>query len=399
MKKPYGNFARIGTFRTAFLLSALGSSAAMAQQAAPAAAPAPAPMTTPAMAGPLTANPNPMGFDLDDLGKIYVGGALTGMAYYQTNPTKATLGDVASYLDLTNAQITLQKTDGVLQFYVQAGEYSFPTVGTPYLKSSVATTASFGIVPVAYLKLQGQGDWAAWSVQAGKLPTLTGDEYNFTFENMNVERGLLWNIEPAISRGVQVNYSSGPLTASISFNDGYYTDLYNTMSGLVSYAFSPSDTLAFAASGDLGNAHFSPLASGQIYDLIWTHTMGNWVFSPYLQYSTTPTVGKTLHGTTEMGEALLVSYSIDDSWKLSGRVEYENSTGRSFATAPNIIGFGAGSNAFEFTVTPSYQYKLMFIRPEFSYISAGNVTAGSAFGKAGKTTNQFRVLLETGVVF
>jgi len=376
------------------------ATAAMAQQAAaPAAAPASAAMTTPAMAGPLTANPNPFGFDLDDLGKIYVGGALTGMAYYQTNPTKATLGDAESYLDLTNAQITLQKTDGVLQFYVQAGEYSFPTVGSPYAKSSATTTASFGIVPVAYLKLQGQGDWAAWSVQAGKLPTLTGDEYNFTFENMNVERGLLWNIEPAVSRGVQLNYSSGPLTASISFNDGYYTDLYNTMSGLLSYVFSPSDTLAFAASADVGGYHIAPLASGQIYDLIWTHTAGNWVFSPYLQYSTTPALGKTVHGTTEMGEALLVSYSIDDSWKLSARAEYENSTGRSFATTPNIIGFGPGSNAFEFTITPSYQYKVMFIRPELSYISAGNTTAGSAFGKTGKTTDQFRVLLETGVVF
>jgi hypothetical protein len=127
--------------------------------------------------------------------------------------------------------------------------------------------------------------------------------------------------------------------------------------------------------------------------------MGNWVFSPYLQYSTTPTVGKTLHGTTEMGEALLVSYSIDDSWKLSARIEYENSTGHSFATAPNIIGFGPGSNAFEFTVTPSYQYKVMFIRPELSYISASSVAAGSGFGTTGKGTDQFRVLLETGVVF
>jgi len=30
---------------------------------------------------------------------------------------------------------------------------------------------------------------------AAKLPTLIGAEYTFTFENMNIERGLLWNQE------------------------------------------------------------------------------------------------------------------------------------------------------------------------------------------------------------
>ena len=76
-------------------------------------------------------------------------------------------------------------------------------------------------MPVAYIKLQGQGGLADFSFQAGKLATLTGDRFDFTFENMNIERGLLWNIEPAISRGFQLNYSDGSLSASVSINDGY----------------------------------------------------------------------------------------------------------------------------------------------------------------------------------
>ena len=218
-----------------------GATAALAQDATAAApaAPASAAMTTPAMAGPLSANPNPFSVDLGDpLGKIYIGGAVTGMAYYQSSPTKASPGDAASYMDLTNAQVTLQKTDGWLQFYVQAGDYSFPTLGSAYIKSSLATPASFGVVPVAYVKLQGDGDFADWSIEGGKLPTLTGNEYNFTFEDMNIERGLLWNIEPAISRGVQVNYANGPVTLSLSWNDGYYSNVLNTLSGLASYVFS-----------------------------------------------------------------------------------------------------------------------------------------------------------------
>jgi hypothetical protein len=391
----------------ALLLTAFGATEAMAQDistpaAAPAApaAPASAAMTTPAMAGPLSANPNPFSVDLGDpLGKVYIGGAVSGMAYYQTNPTKGAPGDVSSYMDLTNAQVTLQKTDGWLQYYVQAGEYSFPTVGVPYTKSSLATPASFGIVPVAYVKLQGDGDFADWSIQGGKLFTLTGDEYNFTFENMNIERGLLWNIEPAVSRGVQVNYSSGPLNMSLSWNDGYYSNVMNTLSGLVSYVFSPSDTLAFAGSGDVAGPHFSLLDSGSLYNLIWTHTSGNWVISPYFQYSTTPANGKIVHGTTELGEAILASYSVDDNWKLAARAEYENSTGHNIATAPNIIGYGPGSNAWSLTFTPTYQLKLWFARMDVSYVQAGDTTAGDVFGKKLNATDQTRVMLETGIAF
>ncbi len=288
---------------------------------------------------------------------------------------------------------------GWLQFYVQAGNYSFPTVGTPYTKSSANTPATFGVVPVAYLKLQGQGDMGDWSIQAGKLFTLIGDEYNFTFENSNIERGLLWNIEPAISRGVQVNYSNGPLSASLAWTDGYYTNRLNTLSGLLAYTFSPSDTVAFSGSGSVANPYFSPLASGSIYNLIWTHTMGNFTVSPYFQYSMTPNVGTVLHSTQESGEAIIGTYAFDDTFKLSARFEYENSTGIKYLTSPNVIGFGPGSNAWSITVTPTVQWSLFFIRPEFSYVSAGNAAPGSTFGTNLSQTNQVRGMIETGVVF
>ncbi|HWY63468.1 MAG TPA: outer membrane beta-barrel protein [Rhizomicrobium sp.] len=394
-KLALGSISLIGLF-------AIAPAAYAQDTSAPApAAPASAAMTTPAMAGPLSANPNPFSVDLGDnlLGKVYIGGAVSGIAYYQSNPTKGAPGDVTSYMDLANAQVTLQKTDGWFQYYVQAGEYSFPTIGTPYFKSSLATPSSFGIVPVAYIKLQGDGAMADWSIEGGKLPTLTGDEYNFTFENMTIERGLLWNIEPAISRGVQVNYADGPLTVSLSWNDGYYSNVLNTLSGLVSYVFSPSDTLAFSASGDVAGQHFSLLDSGSLYDLIWTHTSGNWVISPYFQYSTTPSTGKIIRGTTETGAALLVSYSVDDNWKLGSRFEYETSTGHNFANAPNIIGYGAGSNAWDLTLTPTYQLKQWFARMDLSYIQTGSATPGDVFGKKLTATDQERVMLETGFVF
>ncbi len=71
-----------------------------------------------------------------------------------------------------------------------------------------------------------------FNVEIGALPTLIGDEYTFTFENMNIERGLLWNQEPAVSRGIQLNDTYKKLTLSFSWNDGFYSNRYTSLVGL-----------------------------------------------------------------------------------------------------------------------------------------------------------------------
>jgi hypothetical protein len=282
-------------------------------------------------------------------------------------------------------------------------------LGVPYAKASVATPANFGYAPEAYIKLAGEGDWSAWSIEAGKLPTLIGDEYTFTFENMNINRGLLWNIEPAVSRGVQVNYAQGPLTISLSWNDGTYTDKWDTMSGLISYGFNGgADTLAFAASGDLGSADpFHLLDSGSVYNLIYTHTSGPWTISPYIQYNDTPSVpGVFAKGSSVWGGAILASYAFNDNWKLAMRGEYESESGtkNAFAT-PDIIGYGAGSGAWSLTLTPTYQWKVLFARADLSVVGIQDGSTfppggpGFEFGKNGTSDTQFRGALEFGILF
>ncbi|MBV8590836.1 MAG: outer membrane beta-barrel protein [Acetobacteraceae bacterium] len=374
---------------------------ALAQDAAApaaAAAPAPAPVPMPAMAGPLTNNPAPFSLDAvpgisDILGKVYVSGALSGMVMGQTNALNIP-GDRDGYMDLTNGTVTLQKTDGWFQWYVQAGAYAYPTLGAPYTPSSTNTAASFGSVPQGWAKVVLSD---SLNVIAGELPTLIGDEFAFTYENMNVERGLLWAQEPLVSRGVQVNYANGPFSLSVSWNDGYYSNRYNEISGLVSYAFNGgADTLAVAAEGQLGHTAYGNAGStlfqnnSSIYNLIWTHTSGNWTISPYFQY----TNSDLLHTDSTSG-ALLVSYAFNDFWKLAGRVEYVDTTGKT-----NIL-YGAGSNAFSFTITPTWQYKRFFIRPELSYVAAGSTNSKLApiFGPSGTATDQFRGLVETGILF
>ena len=187
--------------------------------AAPAPA-APAALPTPAITGPLSGLP-PAIFDAGPVGKIAVNGILTGTGMWQGNHVS---GDDPTQAALSNGQIFIQKTDGVFQFYLQAGAYTLPSLATPFLATDKTLTNFYGPVPQAFVKLQAGKNT---SFLIGALPTLIGAEYTFTFENMNIERGLLWNQENAVNRGIQVNQTMGKVTASLSWNDGFYSNRYS----------------------------------------------------------------------------------------------------------------------------------------------------------------------------
>lgn len=352
------------------------------------------PLSTPAMTPPLSANHNPMSFDV--LGsKIFVTGQVTGLGLWQDNSIP---GDKSSRVDFSNAQIELQKADGELQFYVQAGGYSLPSLGAPYVKASDLPDLTYKWVPVYFVKFQPT---ANFNIMVGQLPTLIGAEYTFTFQNMNVARGLLWNQEPAISRGVQANITQGPWAVSLSFNDGYYSNRFSTGSALVTYTVGKQDTVAFAAQANFGKtsktSFATPLAqnNGEIYNLIWTHTQGNWQVVPYLQYSHTPSqteLGLPDSGST-FGGAVLAKYNFTPAFSLAGRAEYISSSG-----GQSLL-YGPKSNAWSLTLTPTYQFKTFFVRGEVSYTGLDKAAPGSGFGSDGSKDSQTRLMIETGALF
>lgn len=361
-------------------------------------------LSTPAMSAPLAANPSPLSVDAGPLlGNIYVTGQLSGLALYQTNHSSVP-NDNETLVDFSNAQVEIQKTDGWLQFYLQVGGYSIPDLGAPYIRASTQTSNSFGVVPVGYIKIVPSD---SFNIEVGKLPTLVGAEYTFTFENTNIERGLLWNQEPAISQGVQANYTSGPITVALSLNDGYYSSRFNWLSGSLAYAFSSSDTLSFIGAGNLGHTYYgypvtgpavanpTPLFqnNGTIFNLIWAHTSGPWTITPYVQYSTVPSIA-IFPSTSQWSGAVIANYAFDSNWSLGARAEYISADNKSFLEL-----YGPGSNAWSLTITPTYQYKVFFARAEASYVGLGHATPGLEFGVNADKTDQFRVLLETGIMF
>jgi hypothetical protein len=354
------------------------------------------------MEGPLTVNVKPESFDIPDFGKIYVSGAVTAIALADSPKF---FGQKDGYADLSNAQVFIQKVDGAAQFFVDAGTYSFPTVGVPYATSGNVNSATFGALPIAFVKYAPN---ATFSIEAGKLPTLIGAEYAFTYENMNISRGLLWNQEPLISRGVQANISTGPVTWNLSWNDGYYSDRYNWGTAAVTWAINSTNTLEVVGGSNFGTTDYGTSATPeiqnndkQIWNIMYTYTSGQWLAQAYFQYADSGNsaaigIGKD---TSTTGAGVLVNYAVpNSSFNLSFRVEDIGSSGSVADGSANLL-YGPGSKAWSFTFTPSYQSGPLFIRAEVSFVGASSTTGGAAFGTSGTSTNQTRFALETGILF
>ena len=402
---------RLACFTALFLvvlaaLPSFGQNAPSDSQGAPSSNPAdstatqtkppdPQPLPMPSMSGPLQTSPPR---ELEG-GKLAVTGILSGIGWAEGNHIA---GDAATHWDVSNAQVFIQKTTGWWQFYLQGGAYNLPAIGVPFLSTADTVKNIYGPFPQGYLKLV-KGNF---NVEVGALPTLIGAEYTFSFENMNIQRGLLWNQENAVNRGIQLNWSHKKLTTAFSWNDGFYSNRYTWLSGSLSWAFNSANSLAFVGMGNAGayakNTLATPLAlnNSQIYNLIYTYSHGKWVIQPYFQYTdvpTNPNIG-ILQGAGTKGGAVLMTYNFKRGFSLAARPEYIKSTGSVQSGAINLM-YGPGSGAFGFTVTPTYRKDAFFLRGDFGIVHATNSTPGAVFGPAGLNVNQPRGVLEAGFMF
>lgn len=421
MNRRFSTGLRVGTACLITVLWQLGElPAARAQQpppppppGAPAAPPAAAPagptaMTTPAMTGPLVANPDPWHLDIAPFfGPMYVTAVASGLGMAQTDPIRGV--DNSWNFDVSNAQASLQTTEGLFQFFLEPGIYALPTLGVNYrnVTHGFATdmpfsTKTFGGLPVAWGKLALTDNF---SIQGGKLPTIMGAEYMFTFQNMNIERGLLWAQENVINRGVQANLTTGPVAWSLSFSDGFYTGQYNYLIGSATWTINPANSLVLMGGGPFDRVTATKTPVGPQYNnsmmfmLGYTYNDAPWTVTPYVQYThVNSDASLGLVDSSTIGGAVLASYKFNDNWSLAGRWEYIGSDGAATVNGPGLLGYGKGSSAMSFTLTPTFQSGIYFVRGEASVVDLSSIRPGLGFG-AGNSRTQARFLLETGIVF
>ena len=139
-----------------------------------------------------------------------------------------------------------------------------------------------------------------------------------------------------------------------------------------------------------------------MYNVIYTYSHENWMITPYYQYTHVPTntkIGIGQSGSTS-GGALLLNYNFKHGISMAIRPEYiTSSTSGTATTGLNLLGYGPGSDAFAFTITPTYQKAGFFLRGDLSVVDARSFVAGDAFGSVGKNGDQVRGVIEAGFMF
>jgi len=292
-------------------------------------------------------------------------------------------------LDLSNAMLTVTKPGGTFRFSATVGEYAFPVVGAPfaYANDAGANTNLFSWVPTAYVAWVPDAHWA---FSAGKLGTLLGQEGAFTYQNANVQRGLGWNAEPAFSRGVRAAYTSGPFTGALELNDGYYSGRYRALEGLVGWAPSSSTDLMFAfivPNRDTPANPTASIANKAEYDLMLTQSFGKLTMTPYYLLIESPasaTAGFVSAESASLG-SMIATWQFSPALSLAGR--YERFVNHSAAGDPSanadLLGYGAGSSATSWTLTPQYAFGRYFVRLEGSRVDATGFSQSRALIEAG----------------
>lgn len=362
------------------------------------------------MAETLAFSKDSLGIDLEQLGFYKFSVAATGLAGHQTNPMP---GNNQMISDLSNAQILLEKLEGPIQLFAIAGSYSIAELSAAYVRSSTLPNNTWGYLPAGWLKIPSGENF---SILAGKLFAIGGLEGTFSYENTNIQRGLLWKQTSSVSRGIQLDYHTDDIYAGIAFTDGSYSNTYNWLGAQINYELDDHQAITVSWNGALsGNSlqtDSTPLLqnNSQISTLIYSHKSPYLTISPYLQYTYVPerpTVG--IYGTAStQGAAFLATYRLfplDEKGapphrnvSFPIRFEYIKSTGNTYTSESDLL-FGPNSAAWSATLTPTYQVGMYFARIEASYVRTINASQGAAFGYNGSANSQARFLVEAGILF
>ena len=357
--------------------------------------------------------PAPLKFNAGPLGELDVQGIVSGLGFAQTNPTGTSLNGKNFGAAITNGLLSISKPTGLIQFYLTAGAYNFPSLGEPFASAS-STIGDFSALPMAYITVAPTSNF---SLSIGQLPSLLGYTGDFTYQRMNIEGGFPWYLQTTFSRGVQVNYSTGPLSTSISWNDGYYSNRYNVISGLVTYTINGENAVSVYGMGNAGhtgnittttryssNSYVGgelPLDNSEMYGIYYTYSGKQFTIIPEVQYVYTPKnmAFDTTESSNNISAMIHGSYYLTDHWSIAAGVDYEHSSNHRTPGYSYYFGYGPGSSALGIMITPTYTNDGYFIRDELSYVRLTNFTNGNGFGNNGGSPDQIRDILETGFWF
>ena len=214
------------------------------------------------------------------------------------------------------------------------------------------------------------------TVIAGKFVTLAGAEVINPTLNTNFSRSILFfDSEPLTHTGVRATYAlSDTINLIGGVNNGWNTTAtdYGSKTGEVGAAWTPNKIFALTAQAYFGKAGSYSAFDGDrtLIDVVATYNATS-ALTLILnadwdqQSQALPDSTGTLRAASWGGVAAYANYAINDTWRVSTRVEYFDDKD-AFAT-------GAQQHLWEGTVTFGYDPAKSFeLRAEFRYDSAQN---------------------------
>jgi hypothetical protein len=371
-------------------------------------------------------NPPPaIQIDGGPLGNLELTGAADGLFYAQSGTASKSsvdsaanngtgtslLGDQSNGANFGNMEVSLGKSTGVLRFNLELAIYG----GTPALGSGFgrANLDTFPTSPLKIATITVAPPSSPITLTGGLVGSLEGYEYTADFNNANIFASDMWYVENNASRGVSASYSNGPLSAVVTFGDGWYTGVFNFAQALVSYTSGNNSFSAFyggnvSSTGvnaetyaECGGArctvgeYGSYYINSQLFGAYDTYTANNFNITPEVQY----VYAKQDHRvginqfTSNLGAAVFTDYQFSGTpYLLGGMAEYFSSIG------PSNWFLGARTSGVGFELTPTWQYKYLFARVSAGYLHL-LTSPNAGYGNDGRGRDVVQGALEGGILF
>ncbi len=362
--------------------------------------------------------PTAIQIDGGPLGALEISGGVDGYGYYlsDTNENGNLPGNKADGMELANALIEIQKNTGILQFTLQVGSNGGTAFfGTGHPSQSSITTYTTGPLRAGYVTIAPPGSPITLSV--GQLGSLEGWESGVEWNNANQLTTEMFYVENSQSRGAELSYNGGPVSATVLFGDGYDTGVFNFLQAIGTYTFNANNAASIYYGGNLGTtgtavkSNEGPTAyqNSQMLGGFYSYTMGNLNLVPEVQYQYAKADQKIgiAKPTYNFGAAVFADYSLSATspYSIGAWVQYFTSHASAVDGETGAGNWYIGPNAegVALSVSPTWQYKDLFARADAGYIYLTNnkSTDGSIYGYGGNGTGrgEFVGLLEAGLLF
>jgi hypothetical protein len=361
--------------------------------------------------------PSAIQIDGGPLGPLSISGGVDGYGYYlsDTNDEGNLPGtNKADGMELANALIEIQKTTGVVQATLQIGANGGTAFfGSGHPSQSSISTYTTGPLRAGYVTIAPPN--SDFTFSAGQIGSLEGWESGVEWNNANQLTTEMFYVENSQSRGIEVSYNNGPVSATVSYGDGYDTGVFNFVEAIGTYTFNADNAATLYYGGNLGTtgtavkSNEGPTAyqNSQMIGGFYSYTLGNLNLAPEFQYQYAKADQKIgiEKPTYNFGAALFADYSLSATspYSIGAWGEYFTSHASVADSSAGAWYIGPDAAGVAVSVSPTWQYKDLFARADAGYIYLldNKSSGGAAYGYGGSGTDrgEFVGLLETGVLF